>query len=189
MHTTGEAAEPVAERRMAGGLVTGRRAAPELFAGMERAHPDGPTVMGFHGGYVFAAPPDRVWEAIRSVESLSDLWSWLHVVDATEAELSSGVRLDGVVSPPIPWQMRVSVRMDEVVPGERIHATVSGDLRGPARLRILPEGSGSTVAVAWCMAMQQPAMRVAARVSRRPLVWGHDQVVATTIRSLRDRVD
>lgn len=163
----------------------GRRAAPQLFAELPEDVHDGPAVLAFHGRYHFAATPERVWDEIASVERLGRLWRWLHIVDATGTTVKPGVAVHGRVSPPIPWTMTVTVAMDTVVPGERVDATISGDLVGPALLRVGPEPDGCTVAVAWRMEMRQPAMRAASRVSRPLFVWGHDRVVASTVRGLR----
>lgn len=164
----------------------GRRGAPALFADLPAGPPDdGPVVLAFHGRYDFAATPQRVWDEIASVERLEQLWRWLRIVDATHTTVTSGTTVHGRVSPPIPWTMAVTVEMDTVVPGERVDATVTGDLVGPASLRIQPDEHGATVAVAWRMAMMQPGMRMAARLSRPLLVWGHDRVVESTVRGLR----
>ncbi len=43
--------------------------------------------------------------------------------------------------------------------------------------------------VAWTMEMRQPAMRLASRIGRPVLQWGHDRVVEMTVAGFRRRIE
>ncbi|MGH3578346.1 MAG: hypothetical protein ACRDU0_12430, partial [Mycobacterium sp.] len=69
-----------------------------------------------------------------------------------------------------------------------IDATVGGDLVGVAQLRLHAEGGGTRAEVGWTVEMRQPAMRLANRVGRPVLQWGHDRVVEMTVAGFRRRI-
>ncbi len=96
--------------------------------------------------------------------------------------------LHGTVSPPLPYRMRVQVRLEECTCPEEIGAVVDGDLVGDAHLRFRPEGRGTRVDAEWTVEMRQPAMRLASRIGRPVLQWGHDRVVEMTVAGFRRRI-
>ena len=93
--------------------------------------------------------------------------------------------LSGVVSPPVPYAMRIRVVLGRCVPHERIDATVHGDLEGEAHLVLEAKGPGTLAEVAWTVEMMQRPMRLAARVGYPLLRWAHDRVVDATVAGYR----
>jgi hypothetical protein len=80
----------------------------------------------------------------------------------------------------------------EVVACDRLHsigAVIGGDLVGEARLGFRPDGEGTWVDVDWTVEMMQPAMRLASRIGRPVLQWGHDRVVEMTVAVFRRRIE
>jgi hypothetical protein len=51
-----------------------------------------------------------------------------------------------------------------------------------------PEHAGSRVEVAWTIEMRQPVMRLAFRLGRPLMQWGHDRVVEVTVAGFRRRI-
>jgi hypothetical protein len=147
-----------------------------------------PYVMEYRGAYDFALTPEQMWEAIGHAEHFEGWW-WLGELRFEGPGLAPGAVLHGVVSPPVPFRMRVTVRIDHCRPPARIDATVDGDLVGPASLRLSPKGDGSTAEVAWSLEMRQRPMRVAARMAKPLLQWGHDRVVDATVAGFRRHVE
>jgi hypothetical protein len=99
--------------------------------------------------------------------------------------LEAGAVLVGVVSPPVPYRMRVRVELEECVRPSWIDAAVHGDLEGRGRLELAPDGEGTLASVAWTIEMMQRRMRMAARVAYPLLRWGHDRVVDATVFGFR----
>jgi hypothetical protein len=91
------------------------------------------------------------------------------------------------VRPPLPYTLRFEVHVDQVVAGERVAATVGGDVCGEARLEVAPAGSGSTARLAWTLELERPALRRLGRVARPAMVWGHDWIVARGVRQFTER--
>jgi hypothetical protein len=85
--------------------------------------------------------------------------------------------------------MRLSVELIDCERPVAIDATIEGDLTGVARLRLRPELEGTWAEVAWTVEMRQPAMRLASRIGRPVLQWGHDRVVEMTVSSFRRRIE
>lgn len=150
--------------------------------------PRSPYVIDFHRSYRFPVPPAGVWRLLEDVEDFPNWWGWLGHFRVVGDGLKAGSVLDGTVTPPLPYRMHVEVTLDRCQPTERIEATVSGDLTGDALLTLVPEDTGSEVAVAWTIEMRQRAMRAVARVAHPLLRWGHDRVVEATVAGFRQHL-
>jgi len=145
--------------------------------------------MSYRHGFGFALSPERLWSELEAVDQFERWWPWLTDLTVDGPGLAEGSVLTGVVSPPLPYRMRVLI---EVVECERLHlisAVIGGDLTGPSTLRFRPDGDGTWVDATWTLEMQQPAMRLASRIGRPLLQWGHDRVVDLTVAGFRRRIE
>ena len=136
-----------------------------------------------------AAPRTTVWAAIEDVGRFPSWWTWLREFECDGPRLEPGLVMRALVSPPIPYPMRVTVRIDRVARLEAVEASVSGDLEGPASLSLSDAAHGCRLRVEWRVEMRRPVMRTAAYVARPVLVRGHDLVVERTVRGFRRRVE
>jgi uncharacterized protein YndB with AHSA1/START domain len=142
-------------------------------------------VIDFTGSYEFGVPPDELWRAIEQFDRFPRWWSWLGQFRVDGPGLEAGTVLHGVVAPPLPYRMRVTVRLLRCEPPWRIDASVEGELTGPASLEVTPTEQGSRVEVTWALEMQKPAMRAVARVALPLLRFAHDRVVEATVAGFR----
>jgi carbon monoxide dehydrogenase subunit G len=135
----------------------------------------------------FVLPRDRehVWTTIGDLERFPTWWRWLREYEVAGDGITVGTRLRARVAPPVPYHFRVAVTFEEVDAPHHIGARLSGDLTGPAELRLHDHVDGCEAQVRWEVEMQKPSMRRAAHVARPVMVWGHDQVVAATVRRFR----
>lgn len=138
-------------------------------------------VISYQREFSFSVPPDQIWAAIEDVEEFERWWPWLEGFHLEGEGLVAGALLSGVVVPPLPYRMRLVVELLACEPPFAIDASVDGDLRGPARLRLRPDGAGAVVEVAWTIEMMQRPMRLASRFAHPLLRWGHDRVVESTV--------
>jgi uncharacterized protein YndB with AHSA1/START domain len=148
-------------------------------------------VIEYRGTFRFSVPPEVVWDAIERTEDFEGWWGWLGEFHLAGAGLQHGSVLTGVVSPPVPYRMRVRVELEDCVRPSSIEAAVHGDLEGHASLRLSPtdaEAAATVVAVHWTIEMMQQPMRVAARVAYPVLRWGHDRVVDATVSGFRRQI-
>jgi carbon monoxide dehydrogenase subunit G len=143
--------------------------------------PAGRHVMSYRRAFNLTLRPGEVWETIRQVDRFQDWWGWLTELTVDGPSLQTGTVLSGVISPPLPYRMRVRIVLKTCLEPSLITAAVHGDLAGFAALRLTPDGTGTSASVAWSFEMMQPAMRVAALVASPVLRWGHDQIVNTTV--------
>lgn len=143
------------------------------------------SVIDYRGRFAFDVPPGVVWDSIEHYERFETWWPWLREFRLVGPGLEAGAVLHGVVSPPVPYTMRISVVLDRCTPPSRIDATVHGDLEGQARLLLEPSGEGTLAEVSWTIEMTQRAMRLAARVAHPLMRWGHDRVVEATVNGYR----
>ncbi len=148
-----------------------------------------PPVITYRGDYRFDLTPDQLWDRIEEVNQFEQWWPWLTDFRIDGEGLSTGSVLRGVVTPPLPYRMRLRVDLVDCQRPHSIDATIGGDLVGDAQLRLRPESGGALAEVAWTVEMQQPAMRLASRFARPVLQWGHDRVVETTVAGFRRRIE
>lgn len=142
------------------------------------------TVIDYSRAFRFAVSPGQMWDALSEPWRFATWWGWLSEFDVHGEGLHDGVVLSGVVSPPVPYRMRVVVNLERCEAPRAIDARVEGDLRGPAHLLLEPDGDGTRAQVDWTVEMMQLPMRLACRVAHPLFRWGHDRVVEMTLRGL-----
>jgi hypothetical protein len=145
-------------------------------------------VITYRHGYTFDLTPEQLWQRIEQTDKFEEWWPWLTELRTEGASLSEGSVLYGVVTPPLPYRMRLRVELVRCERPRAIDATVGGDLIGDAELRLGEDGGGTWAEVAWAVEMQQPAMRLASRIGRPLLQWGHNRVVEMTVAGFRRRL-
>jgi uncharacterized protein YndB with AHSA1/START domain len=91
----------------------------------------------------FDAEPAEFWGAVGSVERYREWWPWLRSFEATG--LIAGDRWRCTVKPPLPYTVRFTIHLEEVVPDTRIVAAITGDIEGQAHLEIAPDEDGCAV--------------------------------------------
>ena len=143
-----------------------------------------PYVIEYRGRFAFERSPETVWASIEHTENFEAWWPWLRQFRLEGTRLEDGAVLHGVVSPPVPYQMRVSVVFEHCTRGRAVEASVHGDLEGAATLGLAPRPPGTEAEVWWAVEMMQRPMRLAARVAHPVLRWGHDRVVEATLLGL-----
>ena len=139
--------------------------------------------------YEFAVTPSQLWEGLQQVEEFDRWWPWLEEFRVEGNALATGAVLHGVVVPPLPYRMRIRVELTRCEPPRDIDAVIGGDLEGEAQLRVCAAGTGSRVEVRWAVEMMQRPMRLATRVGRPLMQWGHDRVVESTVAGFRRRLE
>lgn len=132
-----------------------------------------------------AADRATIWSAMDHVDQFQAWWPWLRRFEA-EA-LKTGDVWRCAVQAPVPWALRFTVKLVEVLEPRLVRATVDGDIAGDARLELTELHSGCELRLTSALA---PANRVlrAATVVARPLVrYGHDWVIDTGVRQFASR--
>jgi carbon monoxide dehydrogenase subunit G len=142
-------------------------------------------VIDYEGHFDFDVAPEVLWSAMADVRHFESWLGWLADLALVGDGLVAGAVLVGTVSPPLPYRMRVEVRLEHCEAPRWIDATVRGDLEGSAQVSLEPAGHGTRVEAAWTIEMMQRPMRLAARVAHPLLRWGHDVVVEATVRGFR----
>jgi carbon monoxide dehydrogenase subunit G len=149
----------------------------------------GAPVITYQRGYRFDLAPGQLWDRIEEVDQFERWWPWLTEFRIEGDGLSAGSVLHGVVTPPLPYRMRLRVELVDCDRPHAIDATIGGDLIGEARLCLRPAAEGTLAEVSWHVEMRQPAMRLASRIGRPVLQWGHDRVVEMTVAGFRRRIE
>jgi len=113
-------------------------------------------------------------------------WPWLHHLQAEG--LVAGDVWSCHIQPPLPYFLRFTIALDEVVPAASARATVAGDITGTAVLTLAPtDDGGSELRLVSDLAPASSVLRAFAVVARPLVVWGHDWVLGEGIRQFRER--
>ena len=134
----------------------------------------------------FPEEPAEVWAILTRTDEFRRWWPWLR--EFSGDGLVPGGRTTCVIRAPVPYSLRFTVTVEDLVPGRRVEATVEGDLAGPARLDIdRGVAGGSAVRLTWDLELRRPVLQAAARFGRPVMEWGHDWVVTNGLEQFRRR--
>lgn len=135
--------------------------------------------------YRFACRPESFWEAADRTDAFQTWWPWLTSFRADG--LAQGAVWECVVQPPLPYEVRFSLRLDRVEQPTTIVTDVSGDIVGRACLDIARAAPGCHVRLRSDLAPRNRVLRLAATLARPVAVFGHDWVLDTGARQFQQR--
>jgi hypothetical protein len=93
------------------------------------------------------------------------------------------------VQPPLPYSLTFDITIDEVVPHERVTASITGEIVGTAELRLAPDGDGGcTARLRSRLAPASRFLQGVALVARPVVTLGHDWVLDTGARQFRQHL-
>jgi hypothetical protein len=141
----------------------------------------------YRGAFWFPVSPDELWETIERFDQFESWWAWLRKFGADTEGLIAGNALHGTVVPPVPYRLRLDVRLEQCLRPHVVQATIGGDVRGSAEMRMEPVDDGTWVSVAWSLDMMSTPLRVAARVAYPVMCWAHGRVVQMAVAGFRQR--
>jgi hypothetical protein len=134
----------------------------------------------FDRAWTFPVPPERFWATINDTGRYREWWPWLREFDG--APLERGITARCVIQAPLPYALDLLITVDDVVPETSVDVRISGDLVGPARLEVAPDGDGCSARLNWSLRLEDRWLRHVARVARPAMVWAHDRVVEVGVR-------
>ena len=138
--------------------------------------------------YRFEVDNETLWTAIEATHDYRRWWPWLRRLDAKG--LIEGDRWDCVVQPPLPYALRFTVSLDQVVPGRLAVASIEGEIAGDARgsrsSRCLT-ATGATPGSCRTSSPMNGMLRTIAKLARPMAQFGHDWVLDTGARQFRAR--
>jgi uncharacterized protein YndB with AHSA1/START domain len=136
--------------------------------------------------FVFAHPPEVVWDALSRPQDYPRWWSWLREIDASE--LAEGTTAHCLIRAPVPFALHLTLHVHEVVPHQRVAVRADGDLTGTGALQLAPHDTGgSMLRLTWALEPHRRLLGAIGLVSRPLLQWGQDWVVDTGVRQFRRR--
>jgi hypothetical protein len=145
-----------------------------------------PYVFDYRGEFRFDdVDADLLWDKLTRRESYPEWWPWMHDLAIRGTGLEPGAEFDFVVFAPIPYRMRLTVRITESVRPTRVEAEVHGHLRGNGTVRFRDESDGTSAEVSWSVEVVDRAMRVGARVARPLIKWGQDWAIRVALRNFK----
>ncbi len=141
----------------------------------------------YREAFWFGVGPAELWETIERFDRFESWWAWLRDFRADTDGLVAGNVLHATVLPPLPYRLRLDIRLERCEPPHTVEASVTGDACGSAVLRLEPSDDGARVSVEWSLDMVSRPLRLAALVAYPLMRWGHDRVVETAVAGFRQR--
>jgi len=142
----------------------------------------------YAGEFWFPVPVEDFWRTIEDFGSYQMWWPWLRDFHTDGPGLVDGNVLHGTVVPPIPYRFRLEVRLHSCKRLVVTKAILTGDLAGDATMLFDEVRGGTRVRVEWTLLMASKPMRVAARVARPLVLWGHDRMVEIAVAGIAGRL-
>lgn len=140
-----------------------------------------PAAFDSERSWAFELSAEDLWERISAVDDYPTWWPWLRRFEPASG-LVPGARWRCEVAPPLPYLVRFTLRIDRVVAHRVVEASVTGDIRGWARLTLEPDPAPTTTDTTSAtlvsrLAPAHPLLRGVGRVARPVVEWGHEWVL------------
>jgi uncharacterized protein YndB with AHSA1/START domain len=132
----------------------------------------------------FADDPSALWAKLVRTDDYRTWWPWLHRFEG--GELVPGERWRCVVQPPLPYQLRFELAIDEVEPERYVRAEIGGDIEGWATIDLTPSVAGTELRLVSRLSPASSFLKVIARFAQPVVRYGHDWVLDAGLRQFRD---
>jgi uncharacterized protein YndB with AHSA1/START domain len=129
--------------------------------------------------------PAGLWARIADLDGYRRWWPWLRELDADA--LAVGDQWRCTVRPPLPYVVRFTITIDDLVPAERIDVTVRGDISGTATLHIRPAPGGCEARLISALTPDHRALRLLTFAAGPMVRFGHDWVLDSGARQFIER--
>lgn len=127
---------------------------------------------------------DDFWQLIEDFERYQERWPWLEAFTADQDGLVAGNVLRATILPPVPLRVRIQVCFHSCQRLSLTEAGITGDLQGHASLSFDEHNGGTRVRADWTLEPASKSVRLATRVARPLVRWGHDRVVDMAVTGL-----
>lgn len=144
-----------------------------------------PAPFRFDREFPFDCGADALWSVLTATGDYTDWWSWLRSLDVSGLKPGAEARFE--IRGPLPYSLRGTITVHEVVTAERIRTEVAGDLHGPAQLTIRPTPLGCVARLQWSLDLRDRVLRGLAIAGRPAMAWAHDRVVAEGVAQFKRR--
>lgn len=141
----------------------------------------------YRGAFWFPVEPNELWDTIERFDQFESWWAWLRDFGADSDRLVAGNVLHATVIPPVPYRLALDIRLARSLRPHALEATIDGDARGFAVIRLDPVDDGTQVAVMWSLGLVSTPLRIAALVAYPLMRWGHDRVVEMAVAGFRQQ--
>lgn len=138
----------------------------------------------------FKAAADRVWAAIRDVESMPLWWPGVKKAQirggdkALKVGTSINCRVAGLLG-----GLNFTLVVAEIEPGKKLLLKSSGDLEGSGLWTLEMQGDQTLTRFCWEVTTTGRLMNLVGLLLRPLLVWNHNRVMAAGYKKLKSRLE
>lgn len=145
----------------------------------------------FRTDWRFAAPVERVWEAITDLEAYPSMWPDFRRADLVSGDgRSVGSTFECETRGALPYTLYYRLEVIGGDPPRSIELRSSGDLEGTGRWEFTTPLPGATVATyLWDVATTRPILNLIAPIARPLLALNHTRVMERGFVALRARIE
>ena len=133
--------------------------------------------------FSFPLTQDELWDRLTRVDDFPRWWPWLRRIDG-DGFVAGGVTRATIVAP-VPWTLRLTLRVTELTEARSARVAVSGDLEGTGELTVAAATEGAVARIRWNVSPSSPALRMATRMTYPLVVFGQNWVVNAGLRQFR----
>ncbi len=139
--------------------------------------------------WTFAAPIDPVWKIITDVGRLAEWWPMFKqaTLRGNDRTLRVGQTVDCVVRAALPYALRFSLEIADLVPPTLMRLRSKGDLDGWGRWDLRADGDKTGVTYVWDVDLTRPVLAALSQlpVARTLLEKNHDAVMSQGFENLQ----
>jgi Polyketide cyclase / dehydrase and lipid transport len=145
----------------------------------------GSVELGGDRSYRFPIMPDALWTVLAETGDYRGWWPWLTHLEADG--LVAGAQWRCTLRPPLPFELRFAIHLDDVVRPRLVTAHISGDIAGTSRLDVTPNGGGCDVQLVSTLAPSRRTLEVIEPLVRPIIRRAHNWVLDTGARQFLGR--
>ena len=135
----------------------------------------------------FAVTPEELWGAVSDVDRYTIWWPWLREFEAEG--LIEGDEWTCVVQPPLPYTVRFTILIEDVVPELLVGASVHGDIEGEASVSFRHlDGSRTEARLVADLAPAHAVLKTVGLLAGPVVRIAHNWILDTGARQFRERV-
>jgi uncharacterized protein YndB with AHSA1/START domain len=139
--------------------------------------------------WTFVAPIDPVWKIITDVGRLPEWWPMFKqaALRGEDRTLRVGQTVDCVVRAALPYSLRFSLEITDLVPPTKMRLQSRGDLSGWGQWDLRAEGDKTAVIYTWDVSLTRPVLAVLSGLpfARATLQRNHDVVMSQGFENLQ----
>jgi hypothetical protein len=122
----------------------------------------------------------QFWRRVGTVDQYQQWWPWLRHFDGNA--MRDGEVWECSVQPPVPYAVRFSITLHDIVGERSVSATITGDIVGTASLTVQHTPTGCRSTLISDLEPDKQSLRIMSLAARPVVRFGHNWVLDVGVR-------